>query len=111
MRSVSEKNKIEIIQTHDFYTNVFGISAALLARVPVKIASKRETGGMRSKLQKTIENRIFKTADAIVVNAAAVKNYLTAEGIAVEKLKRFTTELICRDSRRKKQIVKKSVKN
>lgn len=81
-----KQNKIEIIQTHDFYTNVFGISAALLARVPVKIASKRETGGMRSKLQKTIENRIFKTADAIIVNAAAVKNYLTEEGIAAEKI-------------------------
>lgn len=81
-----KQNKIEIIQTHDFYTNVFGISAALLARVPVKIASKRETGGMRSKLQKTIENRIFKTADAIVVNARAVKIHLTGEGIAPEKI-------------------------
>lgn len=81
-----KKNKIEIIHTHDFYTNVFGISAALLAGVPLKIASKRETGGMRSKLQKTIEKRIFKTADAIVVNAEAVKNYLTDEGISAEKI-------------------------
>lgn len=77
-----KENKIDIVHTHDFYTNVFGISAALLARVPVKIASKRETGGMRSKLQKTIENRIFKTADAILVNAEAVKNYLSAEDIS-----------------------------
>ncbi len=81
-----KQNKIEIIHTHDFYTNVFGISAALLARVPVKIASKRETGGMRSKLQKTIEKRIFKTADAIVGNAEAVKNYLTSEGVSPEKV-------------------------
>ena len=81
-----KQNKIEIVHTHDFYTNVFGISAALLAGVPLKIASKRETAGMRSKLQKTVEKRIFKTADAIVVNAEAVKNYLTDEGISPEKI-------------------------
>jgi glycosyltransferase involved in cell wall biosynthesis len=81
-----KQNKIEIIHTHDFYTNVFGIAAALLARVPMKIASKRETGGMRSTLQKTIEKRIFKTADAITVNAEAVKNYLGNEGISPDKI-------------------------
>jgi glycosyltransferase involved in cell wall biosynthesis len=81
-----KQNKIEIIHTYDFYTNVFGISAAVLARVPLKIASKRETGGLRSTLQKTIEKRIFKTADAIVVNAEAVKNYLADEGISPEKI-------------------------
>ena len=81
-----KQNKIQIVHTHDFYTNVFGISAALLAGVPVKIASKRENGGMRSKLQKTIEKRIFKTADAVVVNAEAVKNYLTGEGVSPQKI-------------------------
>jgi glycosyltransferase involved in cell wall biosynthesis len=81
-----KQNKIEVIHTHDFYTNVFGISAALLARIPMKIASKRETGGMRSTLQKTIENKIFKTADAIVVNAEAVKNYLGNEGVPPDKI-------------------------
>jgi glycosyltransferase involved in cell wall biosynthesis len=67
------ENKIEIIHTHDFYTNVFGISAARLARVPVKIASKRETGGIRSKAQMAIEKRIFGIADTIVANSKAVE--------------------------------------
>jgi glycosyltransferase involved in cell wall biosynthesis len=53
----------------------------------VKIASKRETGGMRSKLQKRIEKEIFKTADAIVVNAEAVKKYLSGEGVSMEKIR------------------------
>lgn len=82
-----KKNKIEIIHTHDFYTNVFGIAAARLARVPLKIASKRETGGMRSKLQRRIEKRIFSIADAIVINSEAVKNYLSAEGVSAEKIR------------------------
>ena len=80
------ENRIEIVHTHDFYTNVFGIAAARLARVKVKIASKRETAGMRSKAQKTIEKQIFRIADLITVNSKAVENYLVAEKIAAEKI-------------------------
>ena len=80
------ENKIEIVQTHDFYTNIFGITAAKLAGVKVKIATKRETGGMRSKVQKTIEKKIFGWSDAIVVNSKAVEKYLIDEGISPEKL-------------------------
>ena len=81
------ENRIEIVHTHDFYTNVFGIAAAKLARVPLKIASKRETGGMRSLMQKQIEKRIFKTADAITANSEAVRDYLIRDGISAEKIR------------------------
>lgn len=80
------ENKIDIVHTHDFYTNIFGIAAAKLARVPVKIASKRETGGMRSNLQKILEKQAFQQAKAIVVNAEAVRKYLIDEAIKPEKL-------------------------
>jgi L-malate glycosyltransferase len=80
-------NKIEIIHTHDFYTNIFGMFAAQLASVPLAIASKRETGGMRSKMQKRIEKFAFRQANAIVANSEAVKNYLIAEGISAAKIK------------------------
>ena len=81
------ENKIEIIQTHDFYTNIFGMLAAQIASVPFAVASKRETGGMRSKMQKRIEKFAFKQANAIVANSEAVKNYLIAEGIPAAKIK------------------------
>ncbi len=80
------ENKIEIVHTHDFYTNVFGILAARYARIPVKIASKRETGGMRSNNQDRLEKFIFKLADAVTVNAEAVKDYLTERQIPAEKI-------------------------
>lgn len=80
------ENKIDVVQTHDFYTNVFGIAAAKIAGVSLKIASKRETAGMRTSAQKFIENRIFKIADAIVANSQAVKNYLVAEGVSGGKI-------------------------
>ena len=53
------ENHIDIVQTHDFYTNVFGMLAATLAKTPLKIASKRETGGMRSASQKRVEKFAF----------------------------------------------------
>ena len=52
-------NKIDLVHTHDFYTNVFGMAAAALAGVPARIASKRETGGMRSRAQEFVEKLAF----------------------------------------------------
>jgi len=80
------ENKIEIVQTHDFYTNIFGMSAAFLARVPVRIAAKRETGGMRGKAQIIIERQALRAANAIVANSQAVKNYLINEGVSEKKI-------------------------
>jgi len=81
-----KENKIEIVHTHDFYTNIFGIAAARLAGAPLKIASKRETSGVKSRAQKAIEKRIFVVADQIVANSKAVENYLIQNGVAREKI-------------------------
>ena len=81
------ENNVQIVHTHDFYTNVFGILAARLARVPCKIASKRETSGLRSGMQKKIEKLIFKIADAITVNSQAVDRFLQAQGVDPKKNK------------------------
>ncbi len=81
-----KENKIEIVHTHDFYTNVFGITAAKFAGVKLKIASKRETAGMRSKAQNFIEKRIFNLSEKIVANSEAVKNYLIGEGVNAKKI-------------------------
>ncbi|MGI9036648.1 MAG: glycosyltransferase [Pyrinomonadaceae bacterium] len=78
-------NKIQVIQTSDFYTNIFGMAAGALAKTPVRIAAKRETE-MRTKAQKFIEQRAFNFARAIVVNAEAVKNSLIKEGVPADKI-------------------------
>ncbi|MBK8302174.1 MAG: glycosyltransferase [Chloracidobacterium sp.] len=79
-------NKIDLVHTHDFYTNVFGMAAASLAGVPVKIASKRETGGMRSSSQEFVEKLAFGRSDAIVANSIAVRDHLTGRGISPDKI-------------------------
>lgn len=77
---------IELVQTHDFYTNVFGITGAALARVPARVASKRETGGMRSATQRLVELQVYKLAHAVVVNADAVKRQLLKDGVRASKI-------------------------
>jgi glycosyltransferase involved in cell wall biosynthesis len=79
--------KIDILHTHDFYTNVFGMAGASFSRAPViRIASRRETGGMRSRAQKFLQHRVYLRADAIVANADAVRAVLIAEGLRESKI-------------------------
>lgn len=80
------EKEIDLVHTHDFYTNVFGMAAATLAGVPVRIASKRETGGMRSRAQKLVEKIAFGRADAIVANSDAVRHHLIGRGIPDKKI-------------------------
>ena len=79
-------NKIDLVHTHDFYTNVFGMAAAILAGVQVRVASKRETGGVRSGSQEFVEKLALGRADAVVINSAAVRNHLAGSGISSEKI-------------------------
>lgn len=77
---------IAIVQTYDFYTNVFGMAGAALAQVPVRIAARRETDGVRTGAQKWIERRAFNLSHVIVVNAEAVRRHLTRDGVSEQKI-------------------------
>ena len=80
------ENEIHVLQTSDFYTNVFGMLAGRLAKTPVRIAAKRETG-TRTAAQSFLERRAFRFADAIVANAEAVKTHLIETGVPREKIR------------------------
>ena len=79
-------NDIAVVQTHDFYTNVFGMAGAALARVPVRVAARRETAGFRSPAQLRVERRAYGLAHAVVANAEAVKARLVGEGVPAAKV-------------------------
>lgn len=78
--------QIDLVQTHDFYTNIFGMTAAMLAGVDARIASKRETNGFRTSRQKRVERIAFRLAHRVVANSDAVRGQLIREGVAVEKI-------------------------
>jgi len=79
-------SKVDILHTHDFYTNIFGMFAGALARVPVRIASRRETSGMRSATQHKVQSVAFKLAHQIIANSEAVREQLIAEGVRADKI-------------------------
>lgn len=84
--SYLREQKIDLIHTTDFYTNVFGMAAAAKAGTYARVASKRETGGMRSRGQDRVERLAFTTASKIVVNSKAVLDHLDARGIKQGRL-------------------------
>jgi glycosyltransferase involved in cell wall biosynthesis len=81
-----KEQSIDAVHTHDFYTNIFGMAGALLARVPVRIASKRETAKLRSRMQEVVERLAFSAAHRVVANSEAVKLYLEGIGVASDKI-------------------------
>lgn len=80
------ERRIDVIHTQDFYTNVFGMTGAALARVPVRIASRFETLGCRTNAQNMAERSAFRLAHAVNANAEAVKQYLVQEGVPEQKI-------------------------
>jgi L-malate glycosyltransferase len=80
------KRRIDLFQTHDFYSNILGMAAARAAGVRVRIAARRETFGWRTRTQKIVERRAYSLAHAIVANSEAVRRQLRTEGIADRKI-------------------------
>ncbi len=77
---------IDVVQTFDFYTNVFGLTAAALARVPLRIGARRETEGHRTPAQRWVERRAFQLAHLVAANSEAVRQELIRDGVPAAKV-------------------------
>ncbi len=74
------RQRIQIMHSYNFYPNVFAIPAARLARTPVVVASIRDTGAHLTPRQLRVQRLACRLADHILVNAEAVRQWLTDEG-------------------------------
>jgi glycosyltransferase involved in cell wall biosynthesis len=79
-------NRIDLIHTHDFYTNIFGMCAGFLAGVRARVASRRETNGMRTNGQLVLQRSAYVLAHQIVANSQAVHFKLIEEGISEKRI-------------------------
>jgi glycosyltransferase involved in cell wall biosynthesis len=79
-------NEIQVLHTHDFYTNIFGMFAGAVARLPVRVASRRETEGIRTPAKRWVERRAYNCAHAIIANAEAVREQVIKEGVPADKV-------------------------
>ncbi|HEY0077651.1 MAG TPA: glycosyltransferase [Pyrinomonadaceae bacterium] len=76
---------ISILHTNDFYTNIFGMTAAAVARTPVRIASRRESA-VRSRAQRFVERSAYRLAHAVIANCEEVRRQLVRiEGLPAAK--------------------------
>ena len=80
------RNGVEIVHTHGFYPNVFGLAGAALAGVPVRIADKRESVALRTQGRAWLERAAFSLASRIVTNSEAVRRELIASGMAAQRI-------------------------
>jgi glycosyltransferase involved in cell wall biosynthesis len=79
-------NRIDLIHTHDFYTNIFGTTAGFLAGVGARVASRRETNWMRSLGQLMLQRTAYVLAHQIIANSQAVHSKLIDEGINEKRI-------------------------
>jgi glycosyltransferase involved in cell wall biosynthesis len=80
------KRRIDVMHSYSFYGNVFGILPARLAATPVVIASIRDRGAYLTPMQRKVQRLICRFADCVLVNADAVKEWLTTEGYDPSKI-------------------------
>ena len=81
LRRYLKDNQIDVVHTHCFYTNIFGMTAAALSQVRARITSKGETEGFRTPMQKRAERFAFRLAHRVVANCLVVQNQLIKEGV------------------------------
>jgi len=81
LRRYIKANQIDVVHTHCFYTNVFGMTGGFLAGVRARVTSKGETDGFRTPMQKRAERLAFRLAHRVIANCLVVQNQLIREGV------------------------------
>jgi glycosyltransferase involved in cell wall biosynthesis len=80
------REQIALVQTSDFYSNVFGLTGALLGGVKVRIGSRRELNPDKSAGQIRLQRLAYRAATRIVANSPAAADMLAQEGVANRKI-------------------------
>jgi glycosyltransferase involved in cell wall biosynthesis len=74
--------QIAVVQTCDLYTNILGLPGAALARVPVRIGSRRELNPDKTPGQIRLQRLAYRSATKVVANCGAARSILEQEGVA-----------------------------
>jgi len=78
--------EIDVVHTHCFYTNIFGMTGAFLAGVRGRVTSKGETDGFRTPMQKRAERAAFRLSHRVIANCLVVQNQLIREGVSPSRI-------------------------
>jgi L-malate glycosyltransferase len=81
-----KEKEIDVVHTHCFYTNIFGMTGAFLADVRGRVTSKGETDGFRTPIQKRAERAAFRLSHRVIANCLVVQNQLIREGVSPSRI-------------------------
>ncbi|HEX3204058.1 MAG TPA: GT4 family glycosyltransferase PelF [Nitrospiraceae bacterium] len=95
LRSYLRRHRIDVVHAYNFYANVFAVPAARLARVPVVLASIRDTGEIWTENQRAVNRMACRLADRVVVNAETIKRGLVEDGYRPEQIVVVHNGIIC----------------
>lgn len=77
--SFLHRSSVDVVQTFDYYSNMFAIPVARMAGVPIVVGARREGPGQRGRWRRAVESRCLGAADAIVANARTLGQELVDE--------------------------------
>ena len=78
--------RIAVVQTCDLYANIFGLPAAALAGVPVRVGSRRELNPDKTPGQIRLQRQAYRCATRVVANSEAAREILQKEGLAAASI-------------------------
>ena len=78
---------VRVVHACDFYSNVFALPAATIARVPVRVGSRRDVSmPERSPGQRLLQRLSYQLAHRVVANSSAAAERLVEEGVQPSKV-------------------------
>jgi glycosyltransferase involved in cell wall biosynthesis len=81
-----QRHAITILHTHDFYTNTFGMAAGMLARVPMRVCSRRELD-VFTRQQRRVEHVAYRASHCVAANCDFLREQLIREGLPRERIR------------------------
>jgi glycosyltransferase involved in cell wall biosynthesis len=85
--------QLAVVHTTDMPSNIFGLPAAALARVPVRIANRREINAGKSLAGIALQRTAYASAHKIVANSRAAADRLLFERVPAHKIRIFPNGL------------------
>jgi glycosyltransferase involved in cell wall biosynthesis len=87
---------VRIVHTCELYSNVFGLPAAALAGVEVRIGNRRDlVTPDRTRAQLSWQRAAYKSAHRVVANCTAAAEQLRQEGIPARKIQTIPNGVDC----------------
>jgi len=80
------EQRIALLHTGQLYPNIFGLPAAALAGVPVRISNRRNLSAGKTLAQRAAQRLAQRFAHRIIANSEAAAECLRAEGIPAHRV-------------------------